>query len=74
MGGLANILDPEVVVVSGGLAEAGESWWKPMEAALRAELLPALNALPVLPAALGNAAAMVGAATLVLTPTTVQRN
>ncbi len=75
VGGLANILDPEVVVVSGGLAEAGESWWKPMEAALRAELLPALNALPVLPAALGNAAAMVGAATLVLTPaTTVQRN
>ena len=39
-----------------------------MERALRAELLPALAGLPVLPAKLGNAAAMVGAARLVLTP------
>lgn len=67
VGGLANILDPEVVVVSGGLADAGAPWWRPMERALRAELLPALAGLPVLPAKLGNAAAIVGAARLVLT-------
>jgi glucokinase len=67
VGGLANILDPEVVVVSGGLSDAGAPWWRPMERALRAELLPALAGLPVLPAKLGNAAAMVGAARLVLT-------
>lgn len=67
VGGLANILDPEVVVVSGGLSDAGAPWWRPMERALRAELLPALLDLPVLPAKLGNAAAMVGAARLVLT-------
>ncbi|MET3708101.1 glucokinase [Arthrobacter sp. UYEF6] len=67
VGGLANILDPEVVVVSGGLSDAGAPWWRPMERALRAELLPALLSLPVLPAKLGNAAAMVGAARLVLT-------
>lgn len=67
VGGLANILDPEVVVVSGGLSDAGALWWRPMERALRAELLPALLGLPVLPAKLGNAAAMVGAARLVLT-------
>lgn len=66
VGGLANILDPEVVLVSGGLADAGTRWWTPMEAALRAELLPALRAIPVRQAALGNAAAMVGAARLVL--------
>ncbi|MDR6414617.1 ROK family protein [Pseudarthrobacter sulfonivorans] len=65
--GLANILDPEVVVVSGGLSDAGAPWWRPMERALRAELLPALAGLPVLPAKLGNAAAIVGAARLVLT-------
>ncbi|HCC39050.1 MAG TPA: sugar kinase, partial [Arthrobacter bacterium] len=41
-------------------------WWRPMERALRAELLPALLSLPVLPAKLGNAAAVVGAARLVL--------
>jgi glucokinase len=67
VGGLANILDPEMVVVSGGLSDAGAPWWRPMESALRAELLPALLGLPVLPAKLGNAAAMVGAARLVLT-------
>ncbi|MET3175110.1 UNVERIFIED_ORG: glucokinase [Arthrobacter sp. UYCu721] len=67
VGGLANILDPEVVVVSGGLSDAGASWWRPMKRALRAELLPALLGLPVLPAKLGNAAAIVGAARLVLT-------
>lgn len=66
VGGLANILDPEVVVVSGGLSDAGAPWWRPMERALRAELLPALAGIPVLPAKLGNAAAMVGAARLVL--------
>jgi glucokinase len=70
VGGLANILDPEVVVVSGGLSDAGAPWWRPMERALRAELLPALLGLPVLPAKLGNAAAMVGAARLVLTTST----
>jgi glucokinase len=64
VGGLANILDPEVVLVSGGLADAGARWWTPMEAALRAELLPALSGLPVRPAALGNAAAITGAARL----------
>ncbi|MFF1883576.1 ROK family protein [Pseudarthrobacter sp. NPDC058196] len=68
VGGLANILDPEIVVVSGGLADAGEPWWEPMRLALRAELLPALGDLPVVPAALGNAAALVGAARLVLLP------
>jgi glucokinase len=75
VGGLANILDPEVVVVSGGLSDAGAPWWRPMERAVRAELLPALAGIPVLPASLGNAAAIVGAARLVLTPATIfQRN
>jgi glucokinase len=75
VGGLANILDPEVVVVSGGLSDAGAPWWRPMERALRAELLPALAGIPVLPASLGNAAAIVGAARFVLTPATIlQRN
>ena len=66
VGGLANILDPQVVVVSGGLADAGAPWWEPMERALRAELLPALSGLPVLRAKLGNSAAMVGAGRLIL--------
>ncbi|MCZ9882765.1 ROK family protein [Arthrobacter sp. B2a2-09] len=67
IGGLVNILDPETVVVSGGLADAGGFWWKPMERALRKELMGPLADIPVLRAALGNTAAIVGAAKLVLT-------
>ncbi|MFJ6456868.1 ROK family protein [Paenarthrobacter sp. NPDC091669] len=66
VGGLINILDPETVVISGGLADAGEPWWKPMETALRQELLVPLVSIPVLRATLGNTAAIVGAAKLVL--------
>ncbi|MFJ5957620.1 ROK family protein [Paenarthrobacter sp. NPDC092416] len=66
VGGLINILDPETVVVSGGLADAGELWWKPMEAALRQELLEPLVSVPVVRATLGNTAAIVGAAKLVI--------
>ena len=66
VGGLINILDPETVVISGGLADAGELWWEPMNTALREELLAPLVAIPVLRATLGNTAAIVGAAKLVL--------
>ncbi|UKA60781.1 ROK family protein [Arthrobacter sp. FW306-2-2C-D06B] len=66
IGGLVNILDPETVVVSGGLADAGDFWWKPMERALRKELMGPLAGIPVHRAALGNTAAIVGAAKLVL--------
>ncbi|NWL10661.1 sugar kinase [Paenarthrobacter nitroguajacolicus] len=66
VGGLINILDPETVVISGGLADAGELWWKPMEFALRQELLAPLVSVPVVRALLGNTAAIVGAAKLVL--------
>jgi len=66
VGGLINILDPETVVISGGLADAGELWWTPMETALRKELLSPLASVPVVRATLGNTAAIVGAAKLVL--------
>ncbi|MBP2412136.1 glucokinase [Arthrobacter stackebrandtii] len=66
VGGLINILDPAVVVVSGGLADAGELWWSGMDTAMRAELLAPLADVPVVRASLGNTAAMVGAASLVL--------
>lgn len=65
-GGLVNVLDPEIVVISGGLADAGELWWNPMKAALRRELLDPLVRVPVLRATLENSAAIVGAARLVL--------
>lgn len=65
VGGAANLLDPSVVVIGGGVVGAGALWWNAMERSLRAELLPPLRELPVVPAALGSDAALVGAARLV---------
>ncbi|RPF26255.1 ROK family protein [Georgenia muralis] len=60
--GIVTVLDPDAVLVTGGLAGSGELWWDTMEAALRAELIDPLAGIPLLRAALGNEAAIVGAA------------
>jgi len=60
--GIVTVLDPEVVIVGGGVAEAGTLWWAAMERAIRAEVIDVLASLPVLRAALGNQAAIIGAA------------
>ena len=67
MAGLVTTLDPDAVVVGGGLAESGPLWWGPFEDALRAELIPVLADIPVLPAAAGQSAAIIGAARAVYT-------
>ncbi len=66
VGGLANVLDPEVVVVSGGLADAGPLWWNTMTDEASGQLMPPLAGLRIVRARLGNSAAIVGAAALVL--------
>ena len=66
MGALINILDPQTVVISGGLADAGDMWWKPMMRAPGSELMAPLANVTVTRATLGNTAAIVGAAYLVL--------
>ncbi|THJ67126.1 ROK family protein [Arthrobacter echini] len=62
IGGLANVLDPHVVVVGGGLASAGPLWWDAMQDAARQELLLPLLGLDIVPAELGTTAAIRGAA------------
>ena len=66
--GLVNILDPEVVVVGGGAAEAGELLLEPARAAFArtVEGRPGRPHVPIVPAALGPDAAAIGAAFLVL--------
>jgi glucokinase len=61
---VVTVLDPEVVVLGGGLAEAGPVWWEPMEQAMREELIDVLADIPLRPAELGARAALVGAAHL----------
>ncbi|TDE98712.1 ROK family protein [Occultella glacieicola] len=60
--GIVTMLDPDVVVVGGGAAGAGDLWWGPMEAELRRELIPPLAGIELHPARLGPAAAIAGAA------------
>lgn len=67
--GIVTTLDPELVVVGGGLVDAGTLWWDRFEATLRAELIDVLAGVPVVPAAAGQAAALLGAASAVFAAT-----
>ncbi|WP_433221930.1 ROK family protein [Dactylosporangium sp. CS-047395] len=64
LAGLVTALDVDAVVIGGGVAQAGAAFLTPLERALRAEVLPPLRAIPILGAALGADAPIVGAALL----------
>lgn len=64
LGAVLSVVDPAVVVVGGGVAEIGEAYLRPLAQACRAAAHPATAATPVRAAALGQAAAVVGAAHL----------
>lgn len=60
---LVNVLDPQAVVVGGGLGLAGGLYWTAFEQAARAHIwADALRDLPILSAALGTDAGLIGAA------------
>lgn len=59
--GLVTTVDPGCVVIGGGVAEAGELWWRPLREAFRAELVAGF-ATPLVKAELGVSAAVLGAA------------
>ena len=62
----ANIFEPDVIVIGGGVAAAGELLLDPAREELRARALPPMNETPVVAAALGPDAGMIGAATMAL--------
>ena len=63
LSGLANIFEPEVIVLGGGVAKAvGEVMIAPARDELRARALPPMNETPVKVADLGPEAGMIGAA------------
>jgi glucokinase len=68
IGGFVNVLDPEVVVVGGGVAEIGALLLDPARESYRATVLAPDHrpAVPIVPAALGNDAGAIGAADLAL--------
>lgn len=74
LGGLVNVLSPEVVVIGGGLAGTGELWWSPVREAFERELIPAIGGLVLREAQLGPDAALIGAASLWSTTTSAPGN
>ena len=63
--GLVNAFDPQVAILGGGLARAGQLYWAPLRAAYEQQLMPALTDTPLMPATLGAEAALVGAGELI---------
>ncbi|MER6002787.1 ROK family protein [Nonomuraea angiospora] len=61
LAGAANLIDPDAIVIAGGVSMLGPALLRPMEAAYRAETLPGPSAAPILPASLGADAGLVGA-------------
>lgn len=62
-----HLLDPECVVVGGGVAEMGEVFWGPLRASVRRHLVGPAADSPLVPAQLGYDAGVIGAAALAMT-------
>jgi glucokinase len=63
---LANIFDPDVFVIGGGVSAVGELLLEPARQELRSRALPPMNKAPVKLAELGPEAGMIGAAAMAL--------
>lgn len=66
LAGLVTAVDVDAVVVGGGVAQIGEEFTEPLESSLRAQVRPPGRAMPVLSAALGTDAPLIGAGMLAL--------
>jgi glucokinase len=60
----ANIFEPEVFVIGGGVIAAGDLLLDPARRELEARALPPMKRIPVVPAELGSDAGMIGAAAM----------
>ncbi|WP_297156075.1 ROK family protein [uncultured Ellagibacter sp.] len=59
---LTNILDPDIVILSGSVAKAGEEWRAELQRGFTGEIPPAQRDLPIVNAELGAFAPLIGAA------------
>jgi glucokinase len=60
----ANIFEPEVIVIGGGVIAAGELLLEPARAEMASRVLPPMRKVPVVAAKLGGDAGMIGAAAM----------
>jgi glucokinase len=61
LGGAANLLDPDVIVIAGGVSRLGSLLLSPLRRAFRAEALTGVRGVPIREAVLGEKAGLVGA-------------
>jgi glucokinase len=61
LGGAANLLDPDVIVVAGGVSRLGSLLLSPMRRSFRADALVGVRGVPIREAVLGERAGLVGA-------------
>ena len=67
LAGMVNVLNPQAVIIGGGVSHMGAMLLEPMEETLRARAFPAATRdLQVLPSALGDDAGLIGAGVLLL--------
>ena len=67
LGALITIIDPDVVIMSGGVTDAGPSWWDELRSVAASTALPPASATPIVPGELGADAGIVGAARFLIT-------
>ena len=65
---LANVLDPNLIVISGGLASLGDALLNPARRILQERALPGPAQCQIVPASLGPEASVIGAACLGMAP------
>jgi glucokinase len=63
---LANVFEPDVMVIGGGASRAGDLLLDPARAELSDRALPPMNRAPVAAAELGADAGLIGAATMAM--------
>lgn len=66
LGPLLVFLDPQVLIVGGGVPEIGDLWWQPFMTAIRSLKLPAAKAIDIVPARFHTEGVMLGAAALAI--------
>lgn len=66
LGDLANILDPHLIVVAGGVINLGNDWWTALLTGYDQAALGEAKKTPITATLLGNHGAVLGAASLVL--------
>ena len=65
IGGMGNLIDPDVIVVSGSVVKAGPFWWDALREGFADSALPLVRPTPLVEGLLGGDAPLIGAAVAV---------